>query len=240
MSAVKLITKLNPETNSVLPWENVRKGDFIDVYNYSGIFAILSANRNKEVSKTNKDEKKKRAKRLLKNELLTKKDFADYYDKGYVTTYIILQYKRTKKISEDPDYEPAIFWDYIDKYIRGFVEGEEDRFREEGYRIDIKAFTEYVEDEIDTLVDEDLEKPTKDSIPKQVVNYKDLPDDMRKRILWDYGVSDLIDSNPELYSPENYSYEEGYKMAADKLCEQNNKYTYWKDKGKWHYEDVSK
>ena len=240
MNTNELITKLNSETNGVLPWENVPKGYFIDIYNYSGIVAIMSANLNKKVSKMNKGKKKTLTKRLLKNQLLTTKDFADYYNKGYVTTYIIEQYKRTKKISEDPDYEPAIFWDYIDKYIRRFVEGEEDCFREEGYRIDIKVLTEYVEDEIDTLVDEDLENPTKDSIPKQVVSYKDLPDDMKKRILWDYGVNDLIDSNPELYSPENYSYEEVYKMAADKLCEQNNKYTYWKDKCKWHYEDSIK
>ncbi len=50
MSADLIITKLNPEINNVLSWENVIKGYFIDVYNYTGIFAVLSANLNKEYS----------------------------------------------------------------------------------------------------------------------------------------------------------------------------------------------
>ena len=50
MSADLIITNLNPEINSVLSWENVLKGYFIDVYNHTGIFAVLSMNLNKEYS----------------------------------------------------------------------------------------------------------------------------------------------------------------------------------------------
>ncbi len=50
MSADIIITKLDPETNGVLSLENVLKGYFIDVYNHTGIFAVLSANLNKEYS----------------------------------------------------------------------------------------------------------------------------------------------------------------------------------------------
>ena len=39
-----------PKTDSVLCWENVLKGYFIDVYNHTGIFAVLSTNLNKEYS----------------------------------------------------------------------------------------------------------------------------------------------------------------------------------------------
>ncbi len=50
MSADLIITKLDPETNGVLSWKNVLKGYFIDVYNHTGIFAVLSTNLNKEYS----------------------------------------------------------------------------------------------------------------------------------------------------------------------------------------------
>ncbi len=50
MSADLIITKLNPEINGILSWENVLKGYFIDVYNHTGVFAVLSTNLNKEYS----------------------------------------------------------------------------------------------------------------------------------------------------------------------------------------------
>lgn len=50
MSADLIIPKLDPEINSVLSWEGVLKGYFIDVYNHTGIFAVLSTNLNKEYS----------------------------------------------------------------------------------------------------------------------------------------------------------------------------------------------
>ena len=42
MSADLIITNLNPEINGILSWETVLKGYFIDVYNHTGIFAVLS------------------------------------------------------------------------------------------------------------------------------------------------------------------------------------------------------
>ncbi len=50
MSADLIITNLHPDTNGVLSWENVLKGFFVDVYNHTGIFAVLSSNLNKEYS----------------------------------------------------------------------------------------------------------------------------------------------------------------------------------------------
>ncbi|HDY90319.1 MAG TPA: hypothetical protein ENH82_19640 [bacterium] len=50
MSADLIITKLDPEIDGVLCWDNVLKGYFIDVYNHAGIFAVLSTNLNKEYS----------------------------------------------------------------------------------------------------------------------------------------------------------------------------------------------
>ena len=50
MSADLIITELDPQINGVLSWENVLKGYFIDVYNHTGVFAVLSTNLNKEYS----------------------------------------------------------------------------------------------------------------------------------------------------------------------------------------------